>query len=352
MFKNIDDDIIHSECMVGRFRYLNKFVIKKLYYGNNKPNSNDNMISCYLEDFVSNPLICKDKDLAPMYKIGVPYRKELDVNDDPVELITMLLLDYDNESMDSNLLSKFCDKFNDYKFYLYTTFNSTYAFKRFRVILPLKNVIYSAYLSNSHYIDYLTKEFTVGDEKPDKSCFLSSQMQIVPVTKDINLYKYVINKGKRFKLKSYEEVLENANNVIRNKINNFKLLSANELVTLKNEINNVTLIKVDEEYNKRFSEEVNCAKTSNFSKSDKYKNAEIKLKEKGIEKVRVFNTKFDFIKFWLPKVVTKKKINIFYEEWLKYYGSSIRSSNKWFVKFKSCLNSYLAKKNISEDNLI
>lgn len=351
MFGRITDDILDSECLVGRLRNRDKFIIKKLYYGNNKPKSNDPMVTCYLEDFVAKPLICKSKELAPMFKIGIPSKKHISIEEDPVELITMLILDYDNETMNQNLLSRFCDKFKKYKFYLYTTFNSNFAYKRFRVILPLKNVIYSAHLDNSNYIDYLVDTFSVDGEKPDRSCFLSSQMQIVPVTNDISLYKYVINKSKkRIKLKSYDEVLEGINKEVKDRINSFKLHKADELVTFKKEVSNVTF--GDFKKAKSFFDKIKVTKTSNFSHTDEYKDAEHKLETKGIVKEKVFKTKFDFIKHWIPKAVAKKKISIFYEEWLKYYNFDINDNNKWYTKFKSCLESYLKKKNISEDNLI
>lgn len=124
-----------------------------------------------------------------------------------------LLLDFDQKHSkgDSgiiyNLIDKFIEKFKDYEFYLYTTKSSTQKIHSFRVIFPLKYMVRIETVRRKS--EELLKFFTIYDVcgksiTADSSCIVKNY-QMAPYCKDNKTYRYYINKGKKFEIKTTVE---------------------------------------------------------------------------------------------------------------------------------------------------
>lgn len=317
-----------NEGIVIRRRGLSDFVVRKL-------SCNDNLYGYNLIKLVKHPCVVSSKRTGVLFKIGVPSVDSI-VSSTPVNYVTRLTMDYDNESGDRKLIDKFHDKFKKYSFILYTSWNNSVVKPRFRVIIKIKNPINRLYLKNPKYREYLSDVFSLGKEKPDTSCFYDYQCQLLPIVSDKNkpLYKYIINKGKKLELKEYENVIGHNENVP-----GFDVSCSIDDIVKANMYNNITWLssKSIKDENKKFYKHLNIIKSNNFNKTKEYKNAKALLKEKNKPKKEVFDNKNEFLKKNLPKFVAKKNLEGFYKKWIEYYNLDIRSNEKWFKKFKEFL---------------
>lgn len=151
-----------------------------------------------VSSMVKNPIITENKNKTPMFKIGLISEDSLQ-STCPIVKITRLVIDYDNERKDKNLIEKFVKQFKEYSFILYTTFSSKSNVPKFRVILKLKTPV-DYRIFNERVCTELVDKFSIGKNKPDYSCFLPTQFQYLPCKRKEGYYKYIINKGKLFEL--------------------------------------------------------------------------------------------------------------------------------------------------------
>ena len=287
--------LLTNEGIVLRKYNHSGFILRKL--SEDKGKGIFNLIS-----LVKNPLISSDKYEAPMFKIGIATKESLS-SSSPIDIYTRLVIDYDNYTKDNKLLKKFITKFNKYSFILYTTWSSTNKCPRFRVIIEIKNILFSSYLHDANYRQYLVKEFSIDDEKPDDSCFLPTQCQLTPVTDRKYYYKYVINEGNRYKLKEYKDVVEQLKESIDNQINSFAL----------------------QDINKKLGSKV---------KKFGYKN------------------KNEFLTHVLTIAVHLRNLEYFFNKWKKEYGFDIKDNPKWFKKYQEFFPKLLNFMEVSEEELV
>ena len=344
--------LLTNEGIVLRKYNHSGFILRKL--SESKGKGVFNLIS-----LVKNPLISSDKYEAPMFKIGIATKESLS-SSSPIDIYTRLVIDYDNYTKDNKLLKKFITKFNKYSFILYTTWSSTNKCPRFRVIIEIKNILFSSYLRDANYRQYLVKEFSIDDEKPDDSCFLPTQCQLTPVTDRKYYYKYVINEGKRYKLKEYKDVVEQLKESIDNQINSFALQDINKIVD-ETYFANVRIISNSrvEKVRKKVDEKLLKIKNNNFVSSKEYKEAKIRL-EKILEmeklgvKVKKFGykNKNEFLTHVLTIAVHLRNLEYFFNKWKKEYGFDIKDNPKWFKKYQEFFPKLLNFMEVREEELV
>lgn len=208
--------IYHNECLISRDKcYNGNYSIIMLHDYTLRTSSEGLLITKEtLKKLIRKPYIVKTKDDVPYFKIGLVTKESIRTTK-PIEKYTRLIIDYDNENKDRNLLRKFKKKFKDYSYMLYTTFSSTEWKPKFRVILKLKGLVDSSFFDDKCNLSRLVKEFTVDGNEPDESCFMNYQFQCLPCVKKGNEdnYLYVFNKGKEYDLGSEESCVKQINMV-------------------------------------------------------------------------------------------------------------------------------------------
>ena len=322
----------NNEGIVIRKYGISEFIVRKI-------SSDKDMNSYNLIKLIKHPLIVSSKESGPLFKIGVPSSKSIH-SSTPIEYITRLLMDYDNDSSDKDLLRKFCDKFKDYSFLLYTSWSHSILKPRFRVIIKVKEPINRIYLKDANYREYLSDVFSIGREKPDSSCFLETQLQLLPIVSEKNksVYKYVINKGKKLELEGYDKISDIVKEKISKSLNEVEVEDINNIVE-SNSYNNLNMIdsKELEKFKKDANDDLIRIKKKNFNKTAEYKKAKKEIENNIKKDKEYYDNKNEFLKKKLPKAVGNKNLKYFYDEWFKYYKFDIRENKKWYKKFKEFL---------------
>lgn len=147
-------------------------------------------------EVLTHPRIIEDKKLAPLIIYGrMTDNVELSYSGQPrctasnLDYITVLQVDYD----DGMKIDEFVQKYKDYRFDLYTSYN--HGFKpndRYRIMFPLAERIYMRHICPP------TKQLLV-DFFPgvDTSCFDRGHWQVLPAVRSNDApYRYVRNQGK------------------------------------------------------------------------------------------------------------------------------------------------------------
>lgn len=189
-----------DECMVIRKQKERGYSIVMLH-GITIRTSSEGLLTTKesLKELITNPCITDNKDSVSIFRIGLIDDTSMDTTI-PITKITRLLIDYDNDKGDKNIIDKFINKFKKYSFILFTTFSSTVLVPRFKVILKLEHLLDYRMCQNKNFINNLENIFTIDGNKPDATCFIPSHFQHLPCKKKNGYYKYVFNKGKKFDL--------------------------------------------------------------------------------------------------------------------------------------------------------
>ena len=113
MTKDFINKIKDNEVIVIRNFTSDSFIVRRI--SSIKDNSNYNLVG-----LVKNPIVSNAKSDGVLFKIGIVSKESL-CTSTPIDVFTRLVVDYDNESNNSNLLSEFCNRFKKYSFILYTS---------------------------------------------------------------------------------------------------------------------------------------------------------------------------------------------------------------------------------------
>lgn len=344
MNKDFINKIKDNEVIVIRNFTSDSFIVRRI--SSIKDNSNYNLVG-----LVKNPIVSNAKSDGVLFKIGIVSKESL-CTSTPIDVFTRLVVDYDNESNNSNLLSEFCNRFKKYSFILYTSWSSTPLKPRFRVIIKIKNVLFSSYLKDANYRKYLVDLFTIGDEKPDESCFYPHQCQLLPIVKNKSCYKYVINKGVKLKLTEYEDVAESVRLDVKRQTGSYVI---QDVMPIIQSVSYTNLFVIDSKELKKHKKKLNISllkiRHKDFCKTREYKNAVEQIEQLQSKKKQTFANKNEFLLTVLPKAVGNKDINYFFNEWKLYYHFDIRKNSKWNKKFEEFLPKVMQRvgvKNIKE----
>lgn len=320
----------NNEGIIIRKGGLKDFVIRRI--------SSDNDNGSYdLIKLVKNPCVVNAKRMGILFKIGVVSMESIHSNI-PINYATRLFVEYDNEGCDKKLINKFYNKFKDYSFILYTSWNHSMQRPRFRAIVTVKNPINRLCLKNREYINYLGDVFTLDKEKPDTSCFQDYQCQLLPLISEKKkpLYKYIINKGKKLELKEYSEVTGS-----KEVIPEFDVTYGIDEIIKANLYTNLELLDTEKIKSKQaeFEKYLDKIKKNNFNKTKEYKEAKEKLNMINVREKpnEVFANKHKFLTKRLPKYVGRRNLEGFYKEWETLYKFDIRDNDKWRKKFEEFL---------------
>lgn len=296
-----------------------------------------------LEYYVKNPLIVDRKEEGLLYKIGLCSEESLNTPY-PILLYTRLILEYDNESCDVNLIDKFVDKFKEYSFILYTTFNSRPLKPKFRVVMELDNELTQESLRDSLYIAVLMEYFKIGKEYPDKSCFRPHQCQFIPIRNKNRKYRYVINKGKKLQLMEYSDVLRKASiynekkkeKLLRKWKNDVKELSGNDTYISEN-LAKINYVSKEDVYPKELKELVEMwKKTPSLTSTKMFKDKITSMSKETsfTEDENDEKSKYCFTRKYATKVALKKiTIEKAKKRYKELFGEELEDNPKWSYKF-------------------
>lgn len=169
-----------------------------------------------IKNLVRNPAISKCKGLfkidanrIPLIRFGYAEGNFIEgrakLKDIKVKSVSHLILDYDNKEKFPSLIDTFVSEFNHLEFYLYSTKSSTKVHNRFRVIIPLKEMVSQKDIWHNRHklIDMFALYYANHRTNIDESCLKSTQYQLVPF-KVNKYYRFVINKGKRLSLAKHK----------------------------------------------------------------------------------------------------------------------------------------------------
>jgi len=160
-------------------------------------------------NLIANPIVKKDKDMAPLFIFG--HMKDV-VHRDPknglilndggnIGFLYALQVDVDNGCT----IEEFVNDYRRYSFQLYTT--TGYGFKqgdRFRAVFPLKEPIYTDWL-----VPPVKETLRRMFDMCDTTCFDKGHWQIVPcILAAGNPYRYMQHQGERlsFASENFEQV--------------------------------------------------------------------------------------------------------------------------------------------------
>ena len=295
-----------------------------------------------LDEIVKHPIISNKKEDSFLMYIGICTKESLHTSV-PIIAMTHVIVDYDNESEDKYLMDKFKDKFYKYSYYMYTTFSYTRQVPKFRVIFPLKDILSVIVYKDNIYTNYLMELFKVGDEYPDASCFRLTQGQSYPIAKSKYNYKYKINKGKKLKLKSYTEVL---NNVVTNNFKSYKesvsiisdvLRNGNEYVSSTSR--KIRIVGEDEihsnEENLERMRKPNILKRKYIIKEFEEEKENVRITKKIKKKATDyrFNNKHSLMLYCIPLIKSGKMTKVELEEiWETNFNEKLSDNKKWTKK--------------------
>lgn len=145
------------------------------------------MITIDLETFLENPMTDTPKEELPMFngfqnKSGV--RGQFNTTG-----LSAIILDYDS----GYTIEEFCNRYYTYRWYLYTSSSHSDSKHKFRVILPMMDL-----LASEDYTTDARKVLGLKFPEADPTCFYSDHFFFIPAKQEGVPYRFKINYGKLF----------------------------------------------------------------------------------------------------------------------------------------------------------
>lgn len=153
-------------------------------FAENRYAKNTKMITIDLETFLENPMTDTPKEELPMFNAfqnSSGIRGQFNTTG-----LSAIILDYDS----GYTIEDFCRRYYAYRFYLYTSSSHTTEKNKFRVILPMMDLLHS-----EDYTTNTRKVLQMKFPEADPTGFYSDHFFFIPSKSD-NPYYYKINYGR------------------------------------------------------------------------------------------------------------------------------------------------------------